>query len=184
MVECDRVTIERAARGDEKAFRMLYDFYAPFVWRIVYRTSGNDHDAAQEIVQETFVNIHRSLKSFSGASSLSTWIYRIAFNAAKSFWAKVVRYKATTVPLNDERPDPRYFADTYETGELVNKILGELTVEDRFLLVAREADGLTFEEIADISGKSSEALRTRMSRMKEKIRSVLDRKALLKEVIA
>jgi RNA polymerase sigma-70 factor (ECF subfamily) len=181
MVDCDRVTLKLAARGDEKAFRKLYDHYAPFVWRIVYRSSGSDHEAAQEIVQETFVRIHRSLKSFSAASSPGTWIYRIAFNAANSFWSKRTRYRQTTIPLADEPPDPSSTADSYEARELVDKILGELTEEDRFLLVAKEVDQMTFEEIAAITGKSSESLRTKMSRMKDRIRSAVEKKSLLKE---
>ena len=134
-------------------------------------------------MQETFVRIHRSLKSYKAASSLSTWIYRIAFNAAKSFLMTQARHNKTTAPLSDDRPDPHSFADAYEAGEVVNKILGELSIEDRFLLVAKEVDGLTFEEIADISGKTSESLRTRMSRMKDKIKSIVDRKPLLKEAV-
>ena len=183
MVDCDRVTIARAARGDEKAFRKLYDHYAPFVWRIVYRSSGSDHEAAQEIVQTTFVRIHRSLKSFNATSSPGTWIYRIAFNTANSFWSKRTRYRQTTVPLADDRPDRSSATDSYEARELVEKILGELAEEDRFLLVAKEVDGMTFEEIAAINGKSPESLRTRMSRMKERIRSVVERKHLLMEAV-
>jgi RNA polymerase sigma-70 factor, ECF subfamily len=181
MVDCDRVTIEQASQGHEKAFRRLYDHYAPFVWRIVYRTSGSDHETAQEIVQDTFVRIHRSLKSFNGSSSLGTWIYRIAFNAAQNHLAKLVRYRETTRPLSDDEPDVRFPADTYEAGEAVKKILDGLTAEDRFLLVAKEIDGLTFEELAAISGKSPESLRTRMSRMKEKIRSFVDSTPLPQE---
>jgi RNA polymerase sigma-70 factor (ECF subfamily) len=183
MVECDRVTIARAAGGDKKAFRKLYDHYAPFVWRIVYRSSGSDHEAAREIVQETFVRIHRSLKSFNVASSLGTWIYRIAFNTANGYWSKRTRYRQTTVPLADDRPDMSSRADTYEARELVEKILGELAEEDRFLLVAKEVDGMTFEEIAAITGKSPESLRTRMSRMKDRIRSVVEKKHLLSVAI-
>jgi RNA polymerase sigma-70 factor, ECF subfamily len=174
MVDCDRVTIEQAARGDEKAFRKLYDHYAPFVWRIVFRTSGSDREIAQEIVQETFVRIHRSLKSFKAASSPGTWIYRIAFNAAQSYWAKLVRYRETTTPLPPDQAGTRFSADAFETRDLVRSILDELTAEDRFLLVAKEVDGLTFEDIAAISGKSPESLRTRMSRMKERIRTSMN----------
>ena len=181
MVDCDRVTIEQAARGDEKAFRRVYDHYAPFVWRIVYRTSGGDPETAREIVQETFVRIHRSLKSFKAASSPGTWIYRIAFNAGRSYWAGVVRYRETTRPLTPDEPDRRFPADTFETREVVEKILDGLTSEERFLLVAKEVDGLTFDEIAAICGKSPEALRTRMSRMKERIRSSINEMACLKE---
>jgi RNA polymerase sigma-70 factor (ECF subfamily) len=181
MVDCDRVTIERAARGDAKAFRTLYDHYAPFVWRVVYRTAGGDHAAAQEIVQDAFVRVHRSLKSFNGASSLGTWIYRIAFNAAQSYLTKLVRYRETTKPLDGNEPDRRFRADAYEISEVVTKVLDGLTADERFLLVAKEVDGLTFDELASISGKSPESLRTRMSRMKEKIRSAMAEKSPLKE---
>jgi RNA polymerase sigma-70 factor (ECF subfamily) len=182
MVECDRVTIEQAARGEEKAFRKLYDHYAPFVWRIIYRTSGSDPEIAQEIVQDTFVRIHHSLKSFNAASSLGTWIYRIAFNTAQSYWAKLLRYRETTKPLALNEPDPHFPADMYDTREVVTMVLDGLTAEDRFLLVAKEVDGLTFEEIAAVSGKSPESLRTRMSRMKEKIRSSVSTTPGMKEV--
>jgi RNA polymerase sigma-70 factor, ECF subfamily len=181
MVDCDRVTIAQAAKGDKKAFRRLYDHYAPFIWRIVFRSAGNDHDAAEEIVQETFIRIHRSLKSFNASSSLGTWIYRIAFNASQSFLSKRARLRAPMVPFIDDRPDPHGLAEAYETRDLVNTVLNGLTAEDRFLLVAREVDGLTFEEIAEICGKTSESLRTRMSRMKEKIRSIGACKPLLAE---
>jgi RNA polymerase sigma-70 factor (ECF subfamily) len=181
MVDCDRVTIEQAARGDEKAFRRLYDHYAPFVWRIVYRTAGSDQQTAREIVQETFVRIHRSLKSFTAASSLGTWIYRIAFNAAQSWLAKTARYRHMTRPLAPDEPDPRFPADTYEARQMVTRILDWLTPEERFLLVARELDGLSFEELSAISGKSPESLRTRLSRMKEKIRSFVETISLPKE---
>jgi RNA polymerase sigma-70 factor (ECF subfamily) len=184
MVDCDRVTIEQAARGDEKAFRRLYDHYAPFVWRIVYRTSGSDQETAQEIVQETFVRIHRSLKSFTAASSLGTWIYRIAFNAAQSYLGKMARYRETTRPLTPDQTDPRFPADAYDTRQVVTRVLDSLTPEDRFLLVAKELDGLSFEEISAISGKSPESLRTRMSRMKEKIRSFVESISLPKEAVS
>jgi RNA polymerase sigma-70 factor (ECF subfamily) len=188
MIDCDRVTIELAARGDDKAFRRLYDHYAPFVWRIVYRTSGSDHETAREIVQETFVRIHRSLKSFTAASSLGTWIYRIAFNAAQSYLAKTVRYRETTRPLDPDEPATRYSAsfpaDNYEMREVVTRVLDGLTPEDRFLLIAKELDGLSFEEIAEISGKSPESLRTKMSRMKEKIRSFVNSISLPKEAVS
>jgi RNA polymerase sigma-70 factor, ECF subfamily len=184
MLDLDCVTIAQAAKGDNKAFKSLYDHYAPFVWRVVYRSAGDDREAAEEIVQETFIRIHGSLKSYRGSSSLGTWIYRIAFNASQSFLAKRAKQRATVVPFADDRPDPYRLAEVYEAHDLVKAILDELTVEDRFLLVAREIDGLTFEEIADISGKTSEALRTRMSRMKERIATERENKSSLKEAVA
>jgi DNA-directed RNA polymerase specialized sigma24 family protein len=67
---------------------------------------------------------------------------------------------------------------------VVTRVLDGLTPEDRFLLVAKELDGLSFEEISEISGKTPESLRTRMSRMKEKIRSFVKSISLPKEAVS
>ena len=183
MVDIDRITIERAAKGDDKAFRRLYDHYAPFVWRIVYRMVNGDRAASEEIVQETFVHIHRSFKKYAFESTLGTWIYRIAFNAAKDYLSRMLRHREVTVPYDDDRPNFFRATDIYETRELVQKILDSLQPEERFLLVAREVDGLTFEEIAAISGKSSESLRTRMSRLKDRIKETFGKEPVLEEAV-
>jgi RNA polymerase sigma-70 factor, ECF subfamily len=184
MVDIDRVTVEQAKKGDSAAFRRLYDHYAPFVWRIVYRTAGSDKDLAEEVVQETFINIHRSIGKFSHGSSPGTWIYRIALNTAHSHLSKRARLQKATVDYNDELHGSGFVADGYDGQELVEKILATLSPEDRFLLVAREIDGMSFEEIAQVTGKSSEALRIRMFRLKDRIAGDRESKPLLKEVAA
>jgi RNA polymerase sigma-70 factor (ECF subfamily) len=171
MEDIDRITVEKAKKGDHQAFRRIYDHYAPFVWRIIFRTTGSDRDLGEEIVQQTFINIHGSIAKFSGGSSLSTWIYRIAFNAAQSLLAKRARIHRTTVGYNDDFHGSGFRADGYDAKEQVEKVLAALEAEDRFLLVARAVDGLSFDEIAHITGKTAEALRIRMFRMKEKIAS-------------
>jgi RNA polymerase sigma-70 factor (ECF subfamily) len=184
MVDLDRITIERAARGDEKAFRALYDHYSMFVWRVVVRSVGSDREMVEEIVQETFMKIHQSLKKFAADSSLGTWIFRIAFNTSKSYWAKKARERERTIPLIVDRADPTSAVAAFEAGDLVARVLADLPEEDRFLLVTREVEGLSFDEIATITGKSSAALRTRMSRIKLKIGTILESNPQLKEAVA
>ena len=53
MEDIDRITVEKAKKGDHQAFRRIYDHYAPFVWRIIFRTTGSDRDLGEEIVQQT-----------------------------------------------------------------------------------------------------------------------------------
>lgn len=184
MIDIDRCTMVLAVKGDHRAFKRLYDHYAPFVWRIVYRTAGSDTQTAQEIVQETFVRIHRSLKSFAGASSLGTWIYRITLNTSNGFLANRLRHQSITLPLNNDLPGNISDPEAYETKEFVDKILAALTTEDRFLLMAKEVDGLTFRELAEIFGKSSSALRTRMSRLKTRINAGVMKNPLYLEAAA
>jgi RNA polymerase sigma-70 factor (ECF subfamily) len=183
MVDLDTVSIHRAAKGDQKAFKRLYDHYAPFVWRVVYRTVNGDSPAAQEIVQETFIRVFRSLKSFAGESSAGTWIYRIALNAANDFLAKRLRYREMVSPLLEELPGNLPGPEAYDTSEMVAKILERLPPEDRFLLVAKEVDGLSFEELAAICGKTSEALRTRMSRLKDRLHAMFKSRPVFKEAV-
>jgi RNA polymerase sigma-70 factor, ECF subfamily len=183
MVDLDRFTIERAAKGDEKAFRKLYDHYAPFVWRIVYRTAGGDKETAEEIVQDTFIRIHGSLKKFASAAMLGTWIYRIAFNAANTCMAKRSHYRQRNVSLPEDFPNPAQGSDGFEIRDLVQKILSTLPGEDRFLLVAKEVDGLTFDQIAEITGKSSESLRTKMFRIRDRIQHDTVSEPLLREAL-
>lgn len=182
MVDIDQATVERAKKGDHKAFRRLYDHYAPFVWRIVYRTAGGDKDTAAEIVQDTFINIHRSLKTFGFDASPGTWVYRIAFNAAKTFLLKRKRQRSGISEYDDDLHAGTFRTDEYDAAELVDKVLAALPIEDRFLLVAREVDGMSFDEIAAITGKSAEALRVRMFRMKQRIALNPEGRPIIEEV--
>ena len=149
------------------AFKRLYAHYGPFVWRIALRSAAGDADEARIIMQDVFVRAYRSLKTFSFASGLSTWLYRITFNELNSYYAKRARDNQRTAPLFEMQDGQ---AQNPETRATLESILAVLSPEDRFLLVAREADGLTFEEIGAIAGKKPGALRTKLHRIKDMLR--------------
>lgn len=180
MNELNEITVRQARSGDKKAFKSLYDWYAPFVWRIAFKM-GQSEDLAQEIVQETFIRIHASLKHFRAQSALSTWIYRIVFNSANSNLSKMTKLK-TIEPYEDTMAGV-YRSDTYDEREMMDKILSTLTPQERFLLIAREVDTMSFEELATITSESSGSLRTRLSRLKDKIRNQFTTAPALKEVV-
>jgi RNA polymerase sigma-70 factor, ECF subfamily len=170
MNEIDDLTILRAKKRDDDAFKRLYDYYAQFVWKIAYRTLHGDMQAASEAVQETFVRMYGNLPKFKGGAGFSTWIFRIAFNACMSLTKKrpnhyefgSVENEAIDAGDETEKIDMKLKAD---------KILSSLSEEDRFLLTGREILGLSFEELEDITGKNQGALRTQLSRLKQTIRS-------------
>jgi len=171
MKEIDDLTIRQAAKKNEKAFKRVYDYYAPFVWKVIFRTAGGDRNVATEIVQDTFIRIYKSLHLFSFNSGLSTWIYRIAFNTSQSYLSK--QYKNNDYVLLDENiAGNKTFDKGLETKDFVHSILKTLSPDDRFLLTSREVEGIPFEELAEITGKTSESLRTRISRLKEQLRTV------------
>jgi RNA polymerase sigma-70 factor, ECF subfamily len=168
MQELDLSIIQKAAKGDNKAFKSLYEFYVPFIWRVLFRMTGGDQALAQELVQETFVHINRSLKNFQERSAFSTWAYRIAYNAGMNLLSRIRRFPSQQ--FDEARVNVEY-RDPYESKEMVKIILDELNADERFLLTAREVDGLSFEELADIVNSTPGAVRTRLHRLKETVRN-------------
>lgn len=149
-----------------RGFKKIYDYYAPFVWRVVLRSLGNQDDA-QVVTQSVFIVVHKSIKNFRFESAFSTWLYRIALNETMKFINK--RTSRRELPL-DENLQVKSSEDKIGDNDFAKIILDSLTTEEKFLLVSREIDGLTFEELAEITGKSSGALRVELSRLKQKIR--------------
>ncbi len=181
MEDLDSVTLKKAIKGDDKAFRVLYDHYAPFIWRLVLRMTG-EQQLATELLQDTFIRVHGALKKFKGEASFSTWIYRIAHNTVLMSYRKNQKAKYHD-PFEDQIAVCSH-ADLYQNKQLVHRVLADLTIEDRFLLVTREIDGLSFEEIAQICGISAGTLRTRLHRLKDSIRNRFSETSTRKEAVA
>jgi len=169
VIELDSKLIKQASRGDRRAFKALYDHYAPFVWKVIYRTVNGDNESATEVMQTTFIRIHGSIKKFSFDSGFSTWAYRIAYNAALSHLGRRRVESERAMEYQDTVPG-KSRSDSYDDQESVRQILFSLSPDDRFLLTAREANGLSFEELSAVTGKTEGALRVSIHRIKERIR--------------
>jgi RNA polymerase sigma-70 factor, ECF subfamily len=182
MDEIDDITLEQAKRGDEAAFRRLYEHYSSFVWRLCYRSSNGEVASAEEIMQNVFVKVHKYLGGFLRGSTFSTWLYSVTFHCINEYFAKAAKYRLRNMPFDDEVGLPG--ADSgggrlpYEDKQLVGRILGSLSEADRFMLVAREVEGVPYEELAGIMGVNVGALRTRMARLKADIRERLEKQYL------
>lgn len=176
MQELDDITLKKAVHGDKHAFKALYNLYAPFLWRVIYRMAPGDQSAASELLQDTFVNIHRALHHFRGDATLSTWLYRITYTTVLKRRRLQIMEKRN-VPCTNQMAGTES-ADHFDNRQLTDQILGSLATEERFLLVAREIDDLSFEEIAAITGKNSGALRTQLHRLKERIRQTFAKENL------
>jgi len=174
VTEIDELTLEQARRGDRKAFGSFYKHYSPFVWRLCFRSSNGDSLIAQEIVQNTFVKAHRFLGGFSKNSALSTWLYTITYSCINEYFAKVTKYNIRNIEFDDEFTGSASEYLPYENRQLVSAILKDLTEKERFLLTAREVDGLSYEELAVITKEPEGTLRTRLSRLKTDIRKRIE----------
>lgn len=133
---------------------------------------ANAEDAAQEV----FIKAYQSLPSFKEKSSFSTWIYRIAYNHCHDQLRKKGREKSQSLDafLEDggeesrfavvSSPDP---SKTLESAELVQKALSALSVEERAILMLREVEGLSYQEIAETLQCSLDAVKARLRRARE-----------------
>jgi RNA polymerase sigma-70 factor (ECF subfamily) len=171
MEDLDRITIQHAIKGDNRAFKAIYDHYSPFIWRVLFKMVSGDRNLAEELLQETFVKIHYALKTFRAESSFATWAYRIAYNVTLHSVAK--RKKHSVLTACDDQIADNHRSDHYEDSEMVHKLLKELSHEDRFLLVAKEVDDFSYDDLSEITNISAGALRTRLHRLKENIRNRL-----------
>lgn len=169
MKEIDQITIEKAKGGDAVAFERMHDFYADYLWIQVYRTLNGKGDA-EELFQSIWIRVYGKLSHYSYKSAFSTWLYRLAYNEMMEFFRKRRRFWDRFLPFNEEV----VVQEQENFSEQIEELLSTLKPEERYLITAREVEGLSFDELAEITGKSSASLRTTVSRIKSRLREEYD----------
>ena len=185
--EDDKQLVLQAVAGSQSAFRKLYDHYQKKISRLVGSMVGSPEDA-NDIVQEVFIRAFRSLDSFKGASSFYTWLYRIALNATTDFRRKQARrfQSAPEKPLSEIEQGARQLAapveqspegELYrkELAQLVRRALDTLGREHREVMVLREISGLSYTEIAGITGVTIGTVMSRLHYARKKVAETLQR---------
>lgn len=176
---------ERAKQGDQDAFAQLVEANQNRIYTLTCRMTGNPEDGA-DLAQEAFLRAWRTLPSFHGESSFSTWLYRLTSNLCIDFLRREKRRSAavTAVSLDDEGSplpadipdrsgDPQREAERRETRELVGQALMKLSDEHRQVLVLRELDGLSYTEIAHRLSLSEGTVKSRIARARIALRNIL-----------
>jgi RNA polymerase sigma-70 factor (ECF subfamily) len=156
----DTELVERARQGDREAFRVLVERYQRKVAALALGMLRNREDAL-DIVQDTFTKAYQSLDKFKGDSSFYTWIYRIGVNLCIDHQRREARYVQLGNDTDDgaddpvppsaedlERDQPFEDARSTELGASLAEAIKELTPEHRAVILLREVDGLSYEEIS------------------------------------
>jgi RNA polymerase sigma-70 factor (ECF subfamily) len=158
--------VARAAAGDTAAFRQLYERHRGDVARLVYRMLGARADF-EDVVQEVFVQVYRSLKDFRGQAKFSTWLHRVTVNvvlmhrrSARSRPAFTDSLPVEPVGKEDARPDED--AERRERVRAFGRLLDRLADKKRIVFVLHELEGLPPSEIARIVGAPVLTVRTRL----------------------
>ena len=174
--------ISLAKTGDQSAFGELMTRYEKQVYHQALRLLSNPEDAA-DVTQEVFIKVWRSLPSFQGDSSFSTWLYRLTDNAAIDLLRREKKRRGDA-SLDDEEyqwdstlADPNSAPDReLEQQELRRSVaegLKKLSEEHRRVLVLREINGLSYEEIGKILGLSTGTVKSRIARARTALARLL-----------
>ena len=167
----------QAARegSDGIAFTMLMDRYRERVWRVCWRLMGSEHDA-EDAAQEVFVRLFFERAKFAGRSRYSTWLHGVAIRTCLTLRRSRTRRRRRESPesadagLAEMHADPQASPETaVDAAHDAQKILEQLDEEDRALVLMRFAENHEYDELAEMFGSTSGALRMRISRIREKL---------------
>jgi RNA polymerase sigma-70 factor (ECF subfamily) len=183
----DTELLARLKAGDQAAYAKLVEDNATAIYRLALRMMGNEADA-EDVLQETFLSAFKSIDRFEGRSSLSTWLYRIASNAALM---RLRRNEPEQVSVDEpvERDDgemmPRQFFDfcclpeedllREEAREQMKQAIDDLPPTLRSVFVLRDIEGLSTAETAEALDLSESAVKSRLMRARLKLRDELSR---------
>ena len=182
----ERELIARLQKRDEAAFEELIRQYEKKVYTLCFRMCGNSEDA-EEAAQDAFLALWRGIDRFRQESSLSTWIYRLATNVCIDTLRRRKK-QSGSVSLDDEElfvdavdtsPQPQETVEHREAQKLLQEGLSALPEEYRKVLILREIEGLSYTEIAEVLEISEGTVKSRLSRARLALRTVLLRRGNL-----
>jgi RNA polymerase sigma-70 factor (ECF subfamily) len=176
----DRELVARCQRNEPRAFDVLVARHQDRIYGAITRFCGNSEDAC-DIVQRAFINAFRKIQEFKGDSAFSTWIYRIAFNQAVSFRRENRRPSVSIYSTRDEEmvvepavaDNPTERMESEETQKKVQQALDLLEDEDRQIILLKDLQGHSYEEIAEILGVPKGTVRSRLHRARIELKSKL-----------
>ena len=174
----DRELVDAARAGDRNAFRTLFERYQRRAYALAFGVVRNPDDAL-DVVQDAFIKAHRYLDKFEGTSSFYTWLYRIVMNLAidhlrKNRRSKAVDFNDLTVKEDDGRVgeedllprilggNPGRALQDKQIRERIDQALSELSENHRAVLIMRELEGLSYEEMAQVMGCSKGTIMSRL----------------------
>ena len=183
----DAALVQDLRRGSPQAFETLVELYQQRIYRFVYRLL-RDPGEAPDVTQDVFVKVFRKVGEFRGDCSLKTWIYRIALREASNRRRWFARHRRREVSVEallesdgtdwliDCRGTPFELMTNKELGAAIALALKELDEQLQAAVVLRDIEGLPYSEIADMLQISLGAVKSRILRGRETLKSKLQRR--------
>lgn len=158
-------------QGDEDSYRQLYDRYAPRLLKTLQRIF-RDQTIAQDALQATFLIVFRKIEGFDGRSSLTTWLTRIAIREARRLLT-VPHANEDAIPEHEAPDCPERETMERQRGRRLERLINALPTEKRMALLLFEIEGLSVQEIADISDEPRGTVLARLSRTRAELREAM-----------
>ena len=185
MERTEALLIADLCEGDETALAPLIEKYKRMVYRLARQITKN-HADAEDVMQETFLKVYRSIRTFRKDAAFETWVYRIAVNEALNFVKRRDRRQERTIETTAEAEfeadaryraihasDPHAHAEKAELRRYVTEAVNSLSLKHRTVVILHEFEGLTHAEIASILNCSEGTVRSRLHYARKKLRTLL-----------
>lgn len=178
--------IERAKLGDLDAFESLIGQYERKAYNLAYRLVGN-HEDASDITQEAFLRVYCRLADFRGEASFSTWLFRIIQNACKDELRRRKRHNIAYLdqPVDnfgddllrqvpdEAEPSPEDTLEQVERQVAIQKGIDGLDEHYRLVILLRDVQGFSYNEIAEITGENLGTVKSRLNRARNALKEYL-----------
>ncbi|MBM7614829.1 RNA polymerase sigma-70 factor (ECF subfamily) [Alkaliphilus hydrothermalis] len=181
--------IEKTRQGDIDSFEKLIEPYQKKAFNIAYRMLSNIEDA-NDITQEALLKIFRSVDKFQGKSSFSTWVYSIVSNSCIDFIRKQKKNQVVyleqqgatgenyRIEVADEMNTPEYLFEKKEIQNIIHEAINQLNVDQKEIIILRDINGFSYQEIANILKCSEGTVKSRINRARGKLKKILLTKEL------
>lgn len=170
----DKYYVEKIRNGELEGFAPLVERYSKQIFSLIVRIVQNREDA-EELTQDVFLKVYRSMDAFRGESSFSTWLYRIAYNIAISATRKKTNEMTAIDGAMIENVSDgmeNEFSDeesNVERVDLLNMALNRLSLNERAMILMFYKDDKSMEEIAAITGLTETNVKTKIFRIRKKL---------------
>ena len=177
----DLELISSFKRGDKSAFETIILNYQDRIYNLCRYMLANEHDA-EDAAQDTFLKAYQSLNDFKPNASLYTWLYRIAVNTCidykrRPFFESIFRRSDTgeekVIEYASTSPSPERLSESKQMGHALQKSLKKLSQKLRGVIILKEIEGLSYEEIAAVLDISIGTVKSRISRAREELKELM-----------
>lgn len=179
--EKDLLLVERSKNGDKKAFEELVLKHQDRVYNLCRYMLGSPSDA-EDAAQEVFIKAYRNIEGFSPTAGFAAWLSRIAINSCIDYKRRPAHWSLLRTTSEGEEyaveeesalPGPESSLESKESGQAIEKALAALSEKLRAVIVLREIEGLSYEEIAAALDISVGTVKSRIARAREELQRLL-----------